>query len=196
MSILSLVMIAVGLSMDAFAVSVTNGITIKGLQFRHAFKIAFFFGFFQAFMPVLGWTAGVRFSEYIIAFDHWVAFIVLAMIGGKMIYESLKEADGQSEAAVVREDPVNNRTLTMLAVATSIDALAVGVSFSFLNIAIFTAALIIGCITFCLSFAGVMFGEKCGQFLQKKAEVLGGVILILIGTKILLEHTGILGVLL
>lgn len=192
MNILSLVMIAVGLAMDAFAVSVANGITINGLQFKQALKIALFFGSFQAFMPVIGWSAGINFSKYIIGIDHWVAFSVLGFIGTKMIYESIREANGQGEAAAAKEDPINNKTLTMLAVATSIDALAVGVSFSFLDIAIFSAALTIGCITFCLSFAGVMFGKKCGQAFQNKAEILGGVMLVLIGLKILVEHIGIL----
>jgi len=192
MNTLALIMIAVGLSMDAFAVSVTNGMIIKPLQLKHALKTAFFFGGFQALMPVIGWAAGINFSEYISGIDHWVAFIVLGIIGAKMIYESVKASSQGCETAATREDPTNNRTLTMLAIATSIDALAVGVSFSFLNVAIFSAAMIIGCITFCFSFVGVLFGEKCGQLFQKRAEVFGGVMLILIGLKILAEHTGVL----
>ncbi len=196
MSLFSLFVLAVGLSMDAFAVAVSNGIIIRGLTLRHALKTALFFGFFQAFMPVLGYAAGSNWSAQIQSIDHWIAFVVLAGIGAKMIRDACKAPDCTEEAAAAAADPTNNRTLTALAVATSIDALAVGVSFSFLHVAIVRAALLIGSVTFALSLAGVLFGKRCGQLFQKQATLSGGTILIGIGLKILLEHTGVLAAIL
>lgn len=200
MSFLSLLLIAFGLSMDAFAVSITNGISIKNLKNKHAFKIAAFMGAFQGIMPVIGWAAGVGFKDYIESIDHWIALILLTIIGGKMIVEAIKNrnegvcATGQPiEPEEDHNDEIlNNKVLFLLAVATSIDALAVGVSFAFLQISIVTSALLIGIITFIVCFIGVKIGKRCGCFLQSKAEIAGGVILILIGLKIFLEHMNIL----
>ncbi|WP_055667037.1 manganese efflux pump MntP family protein [Desnuesiella massiliensis] len=182
MNLLSIVLIAFGLSMDAFAVSVTSGIGVKEAKVKNAFKIAFYFGLFQGLMPLIGWFIGSRFKDYITQIDHWVAFILLAVIGGKMIYEAIKEAE---------EEKVNCLTfkvLVVLAIATSIDALAVGISFAFLSVSILKASAIIACITFFICFAGVFLGKWCGEVFQKKAEIVGGVILLFIGFKILAEH--------
>lgn len=185
MSILSIMFIGVGLSMDAFAVAVTNGICMGRLRIKTTIKIAAFFGFFQAIMPIIGWAAGSSFKVYIMRIDHWIAFILLSAIGGKMIFESLKSKDNIEKAKCII---ISNKELFVLAIATSIDALAVGVSFAFLNVAIFKAASIIGIITFAISFAGVIIGNKFGSIFKKKAEIIGGAILIIIGIKILTEH--------
>jgi manganese efflux pump family protein len=181
--LLSVVLIAVGLSMDAFAVSITSGCTIRCLKIKHAFRIALFFGLFQALMPLVGWLAGMGLKNYLEAFDHWIAFVLLAFIGGKMIYEAvwIKEVEKKC-------DPLNLTILLGLAIATSIDALAVGVTFAFIKIPIITPALIIGLITFCISLGGVYLGNKIGNRLGSKMEVIGGLILIGIGLKILLQH--------
>ena len=181
-------MIALGLSMDAFAVSLSKGMCIQRLDMQRPLVIAVFFGGFQALMPLLGWLLGKQFERYITAVDHWVAFGLLAFIGGKMIFDVLKD-NGIPETC---EYTLRLREVLILAVATSIDALAVGITFSFLHVAIIPAISLIGAITFLLSFAGVCIGHKCGAKLQSKAEFAGGVVLILIGTKILLEHLGIL----
>jgi len=204
MDILSVVLIAVGLSMDAFAVSVTNGIIIRDLKVTHALKIGLYFGVFQALMPLAGWLAGSQFKNYITSVDHWIAFGLLSIIGGKMIHEAFEEdeegetIEGMCEVAIsnqgtVCENPLRMGRLVVLAVATSIDALAVGISFAFLRVSIVWSSLIIGLITFIICFAGVYIGKKFGGLLKKKAEIVGGVILIGIGLKILLEHTGIIG---
>lgn len=203
--ILSIVLIAVGLSMDAFAVSVTNGIIIKDLKLGHALKIGLYFGVFQALMPLAGWLAGSQFKDYITSVDHWIAFGLLAFIGGKMIWEAVGEDDKEAETeaemcevaistqGTVCENPLRMSRLIVLAVATSIDALAVGISFAFLNVSIVWAAAVIGLITFAICFIGVFIGNKFGGLLKKKAEVVGGLILICIGAKILLEHLNIIG---
>lgn len=207
MDIVSIALIAVGLSMDAFAVSVTNGIIIRELKLQHALKVGLYFGVFQALMPLAGWLAGSQFKEYITSIDHWIAFVLLAFIGGKMIYEAYKEncevcetgeeacevAISGQEGTVAVEDPLRMGRLMVLAVATSIDALAVGISFAFLNVSILWSAALIGLITFVICAAGVYIGNKFGCLFQKKAEIAGGIILLLIGTKILVEHLGILG---
>ncbi len=205
MDILSIVLIAIGLSMDAFAVSVTNGIIIKDLKISHALKIAMYFGVFQALMPLAGWLAGFQFRDYIISVDHWIAFGLLAFIGGKMIREAFDQVDeeaetveGMCEVAVSTqgtafENPLRMGRLLVLAVATSIDALAVGISFAFLSVSIVWSAAVIGLITFAICFAGVYMGNKFGGLLKKKAEIVGGLILIFIGLKILLEHMDIIG---
>lgn len=205
MDILSVILIAVGLSMDAFAVSVTNGIIIKNLKIGHAIKIALYFGVFQALMPLAGWLAGSQFKDYITEFDHWIAFGLLAFIGGKMVWEVYgeedKEADavgGMCEVAVsvqgaVSENPLKMGRLLVLAVATSIDALAVGISFAFLRVSIIWTAAVIGMITFAICFTGVFIGNKFGGLLKRKAEIVGGLILICIGLKIVFEHMGIIG---
>lgn len=186
MSFFTLVLTAFGLAMDAFAVAITSGIVINTLQIKNALKIGFFFGFFQGFMPLVGWVAGIKFSDYIVQFDHWVAFIVLGFIGIKMIYESFKNDEEKYDF-----NPLNNKVLFFLAIATSIDALAIGVSFAFLKVSILYAATVIGGITFVMSFMGVNIGRKSGELLKRKAEVTGGITLTLIGIKILLEHLNI-----
>lgn len=183
MTFVTLLLTALGLSMDAFAVAITSGILISNLQFKNAIKIGLFFGFFQGFMPLLGWLAGINFSAYIVRFDHWIAFVVLSFIGLKMIYESMKEEADESNF-----NPLDNKVLFLLALATSIDALAVGVSFAFLQVSIIYSIVVIAIITFFVSALGVLIGKKSGELLKKRAEIAGGLILTFIGTKILLEH--------
>jgi putative Mn2+ efflux pump MntP len=180
---ITIIFIALGLAMDAFAVSITSGIAIKNLKINNALKIALFFGFFQAFMPVIGWLAGLSLRDFISNIDHWIAFGLLSLIGGKMIYESL-----QMESREKKSNPLNIYLLLILSIATSIDALAVGISFSFLDLSIALPVMVIGTITFGLSFLGVFIGNKSGHFFEGKIEIIGGVILIGIGIKILLEH--------
>lgn len=189
MDIITIILIGFGLSMDAFAVSVTNGATLKKVGMKEALRIGGFFGFFQALMPLLGWLLGVRLQNYITRIDHWIAFLLLAFIGGKMVYETLKSSKGSSNEDV--EKTLDNKTLLILAIATSIDALAVGVSFAFLEVSIIGSIIIIGVITFILCFIGVLAGKKCGELLKRNAELIGGVVLILIGMKILFEHLNI-----
>ncbi len=183
MDTLTLLLIAFGLAMDAFAVSISNGMTIKHQRANHALRIGIFFGSFQALMPLIGWSAGMNLRDLISGVDHWMAFGLLTFIGCKMIYESKKMDAREKEAK-----PLNLPTLLMLSIATSIDALAVGISFALLNISIVTPILVIGAVTFALSFLGVLIGKKIGHFFEKKIEVVGGLILIGIGVKILIEH--------
>jgi putative Mn2+ efflux pump MntP len=182
MDIISIVIIAVGLAMDAFAVSITSGITIKRLHINHALKIALFFGLFQAIMPIIGWLAGLSLRDYISAIDHWIAFGLLSFIGCKMIYESITVQSSKKEI-----NPLNVYVLLVLSVATSIDALAVGVSFAFLKVSIVTPVIIIGTVTFLLSYLGVYIGDRIGHFFENKIEIAGGILLIGIGIKILVE---------
>jgi putative Mn2+ efflux pump MntP len=183
MNLLSILFIAFGLSMDAFAVSITSGTTIKQLRINSAAKIAVFFGGFQAIMPLIGWTAGLSVKNLIISsIDHWIAFTLLSLIGCKMIYESFK-----IETIERRNNPLNIYVLLVLSIATSIDALAVGLSLSFLNTTIILPVIIIGTVTFLLSFLGVVIGDRFGHFFENKIEVIGGLILIGIGIKILIE---------
>lgn len=184
MQLFQIVFIALGLAADAFAVSVSSGAIIEKLRLRHALRIAFFFGAFQAIMPWIGWKIGSLASDLIRAMDHWLAFVILSFIGGKMIYESflLKE----EEEAI---NPLNLYVLLSLAIATSIDALAVGVTFSFLDVSIYEPVLIIGAITFLVSLAGTYIGEFFGHIFENRIEMAGGIILIGIGGKILIEHT-------
>ena len=185
-------MIGVGLSMDAFAVAICKGLAMPKLDKVQTLVIALFFGGFQALMPFIGWLLGKQFESYITSFDHWIAFILLAIIGGKMILDVIKGRDDEEETAVT-ESKLDIKELFMLAVATSIDALAVGISFAFLQVKIVSAITVIGCTTFCISAIGVFVGHKFGAKYEDKASLVGGVILILIGLKILLEHLGILG---
>ncbi len=168
--------------MDAFSVSITHGLVNKSLKLADALKLGISFGLFQAFMPILGWLAGISIIDFISGFDHWIAFGLLCLVGGRMIYESTKKG---SEKLI---NSLSISTLLILSVATSIDALAVGMSLSFLNVAIVTPAIIIGLVTFSLSFIGVYFGKHFGHVLGNKIEILGGIILITIGLRILLEH--------
>lgn len=187
MSLTELFIIAVGLSMDAFAVAVCKGLAMPEMSWKNTGIVGLYFGGFQGLMPFLGYLLGSKFSGTIESYDHWIAFVLLALIGGNMI----KEAFENGEAAA---DPsLNIKTMTLMAVATSIDALAVGVTFAFLQVRILPAVLFIGSITFLLSAAGVKIGNVFGCRYQKKAEFAGGLILILMGLKILLEHLGFLG---
>lgn len=183
MSLLTILLIAIGLSMDAFAVSITSGIAIKDLKIRNALKIALFFGLFQAIMPVIGWLSGITLRGFISGIDHWVAFALLSAIGVKMICESF-----QNEKKKKDSKPLDLRVLLLLSIATSIDAFAVGITLSLLSSSIIMPVVIIGCITFLLSFAGVFIGNMAGHFFEKKMELAGGVTLILIGIKVLVDH--------
>jgi putative Mn2+ efflux pump MntP len=183
MNFLSILLIATGLAMDAFAVSITSGITIRHLRIKHALKIALFFGFFQAIMPIIGWLSGISLRNIISGFDHWIAFGLLSIIGCKMIYESFKLKLNEEKI-----DSQNIYILFILSIATSIDALAVGLSLSFLKVAIILPAIIIGVVTFLLSFFGVYVGNKVGHFFERKIEMIAGLVLIGIGIKILVEH--------
>lgn len=189
MSFLSVFIIGIGLSMDAFAVSLAKGFCLKKDILKYAFKISFLFGLFQAIMPLIGWFAGTYFENSIKSIDHWIAFILLGFLGGKMIIESIKEfnANDENELACDR-DTLSLKSLIVLAVATSIDALAVGISFGFLSVNIVPSILIIGLTTFILCFIAVVIGKKLGESLQKYSELIGGIILLIIGIKILLEH--------
>ena len=184
MDLFSTLVIAVGLGMDAFAVSVASGVAMKQIGLRQTLTIAASFALFQALMPVLGWAAGLSFRSYIAAYDHWIAFGLLAGIGFKMIYEARRLEDDKPSEPVM-----TGGRLLLLSIATSIDALAVGLSFAVLNIVIFTPALIIGFVTGGMSHAGIILGRKVGHLFEGKIEIIGGIILILIGLKILLEHT-------
>lgn len=186
MSLFALFTLAVGLSMDAFAVSVCKGLAMKKLSFKGMAVVGLWFGGFQALMPLAGYFLGSWFADKISAVDHWIAFGLLALIGFNMIREALS---GDEETA---DDSLDAKTMAVLAVATSIDALAVGVTFAFLSVDIVPAVAFIGAVTFILSAAGVKAGHVFGLKYKSKAEIAGGVILILIGLKILLEHLGIL----
>ncbi|MDO5111178.1 MAG: manganese efflux pump MntP family protein [Clostridia bacterium] len=188
MGFYELFLIAVGLSMDAFAVAVCKGLNMPRLNYRQGVVIALFFGVFQAVMPLIGWFLGQQFASSISAFDHWIAFALLSFIGGKMILEALKKDTGDEASA--RFDLTE---ILILAIATSIDALAVGITFAFLNVSIGSSVCLIGATTFVLSFIGVLVGHKFGAKYKNKAELFGGVILVLIGVKILLEHLGVIG---
>lgn len=183
MDILVIVFLAVGLAMDAFAVSIVTGSVYKQLHIRHALRMALFFGGFQSLMPLVGSLAGLGLRDHIAAYDHWIAFGLLAFIGGKMIYEAFR-----IEEAEKKLDPSNLLILLTLSVATSIDALAVGFTLSLLVSSLALAVAVIGLITFGLSYAGVAIGKRFGHFFESKIEILGGLILIAIGLKILIEH--------
>jgi putative Mn2+ efflux pump MntP len=183
MYLITSIFLAFGLAMDAFAVSISSGITIKKPRVENALKIAIFFGAFQAFMPVVGWLAGLGLRELISQIDHWIAFGLLCLIGGRMTYESTKARSEKSGL-----NPLSLGVLLLLSVATSIDALAAGVSLAFLQVSILLPIILIGTVTFVLSFVGVFVGDRSGHLFQNKAEFVGGLVLIGIGTKILIEH--------
>jgi putative Mn2+ efflux pump MntP len=182
MTILSIALIGVSLSVDAFAISVGAGISVKDLKVSHAIRASFFFGFFQFIMPVAGWHLGSVFASYIQSFDHWIAFGLLCFVGGKMIVETLRGSSGSSA------DVRNLASLLVLSFATSIDALAVGLSFSIMSMGIWLPAGIIGVITFAICLCGFEFGRRVGSILEKWAGIAGGLVLIGIGVKILVEH--------
>lgn len=187
MGFFELLLIGIALSMDAFAVAVCRGLKMTKFNPSQTAVIALFFGGFQAFMPFIGWLLGSQFENYIVKFDHWIAFILLGFIGGKMIYEAFSEEEDCDCC-----DQLNIKELFVLAVATSIDALAVGITFAFLKVQIGISVAIIGITTFILSALGVVIGHHFGAKYQQKAELAGGIILILIGLKILLEHLGVI----
>lgn len=186
MGLVELFLVAVGLSMDAFAVSICKGLSLGEIKFNHMVKAGLWFGGFQALMPLIGYFVGSLFADKIVAIDHWIAFALLVFIGANMVKESFGE-----------EDEVNSdmdaKSMLILAIATSIDALAVGVSFAFMKVNIAWAVSLIGVVTFAFSAFGIKVGSIFGAKHKSKAELVGGVVLILIGLKILLEHLGILG---
>ena len=189
MGLLDIFLIGIGLSMDAFAVAICKGLAMRKVNKKQMFIIALFFGGFQALMPLIGYLLGTTFAKKIVAYDHWIAFILLLYIGGKMIVDAIKE---WKEKDVVDEmdPPLDFKELILMAIATSIDALACGVTFSFEeSFNIFRAIAIIGCTTFAISAGGVYVGNIFGDKYKAKAQLIGGIILIFIGTKILLEHT-------
>ena len=177
--------------MDAFAVSICKGLSMRKVNKKQCLVIGLFFGGFQALMPFIGWVLGSQFEQYITSIDHWIAFILLGFIGGKMVVEAIKEKDEAVEVGKM-DPPLDFKEMFILAIATSIDALAVGITFAFLQVPIVEAVSIIGITTFVISVIGVYVGNFFGNRYKKKAELAGGIILILIGLKILLEHLGIL----
>mgnify|MGYP004479139809 FL=1 len=190
MGFVELFLIGVGLSMDAFAVSVCKGLGMSRLNMRQAVVISLFFGGFQALMPLVGWALGSQLADLITPIDHWIAFALLAFVGGKMLWDAFHEDDGEDGEA--KDAKLDIKELLMLAIATSIDALAVGITFAFLQVAIVPSVIIIGVTTFVLSFVGVAVGHFFGARFEKPATIAGGVVLILIGAKILLEHLGVI----
>ena len=212
MSFFTILAFAVGLSMDAFAVSVCKGLGMKKINTLHMLLISFFFGFFQFLMPVVGYFLCIQFESYVVSFDHWIAFILLSFIGGKMVFEALKERkekitekqsdkiENSVEESVSQDNSIEEKVkekfsvkeIIFLAIATSIDALAVGITFAFTNVNIFMATSIIGITTFVLCCVGVLIGNFFGTKFKTYAEVTGGIILVLMGIKILLEHLGVL----
>lgn len=186
MGIIELLLTAIGLSMDAFAVSVCKGLGMKKLNYKQGIIIGLYFGVFQAAMPLIGYFLGSTFAKYINAFDHWIAFILLGFIGGKMLIDAIKSKD--EEEVLAEDKPLNHKELFVLAIATSIDALAVGIAFACLNVNLVSSVSMIGITTLILSFIGVCIGHKFGNKFEKKAEIAGGLVLIGIGIKILIEH--------
>lgn len=189
MGFFELFLIGIGLSMDAFAVAICKGLGMERINKRDTLLLALFFGGFQALMPLTGYLLGSRFASYIERWDHWIAFVLLAFIGGNMIRESREQEEEEAKHC----GSIRYRELFTLAVATSIDALAVGISFAFLGVRIAPAVTLIGCTTFVLTLVGVWVGNLFGSRYKSRAELTGGIILILIGVKILLEHLGVLG---
>ncbi|MGM9574918.1 MAG: manganese efflux pump MntP family protein [Oscillospiraceae bacterium] len=185
MSFFDLFLIALALSMDAFAVAICKGLSVKKVGAKHILTVGIYFGGFQALMPLIGFLLGFKFERFIVSIDHWIAFVLLAVIGGGMIREALAGKDDEAN------DSFSFKTMLPLALATSIDALAVGISFAFLGVDIVAAAVLIGVTTFVLSGAGVVVGNVFGAKYKSKAELAGGIVLILIGLKILLEHLGV-----
>ena len=188
---IELFLLGIGLAMDAFAVSVCKGLGMRRLNKKQALIIGLYFGGFQALMPLVGWLLGSQFQKYITSIDHWIAFILLGFIGGKMMIEAIREWN-EEETVDVMDAPLDHKNMLVLAVATSIDALAVGITFAFLDTPIIEAITIIGITTMLISIIGVVVGNFFGSRYKSKAEFIGGLILVLLGLKILLEHLGIL----
>ena len=191
MGFVELFLIAVSLSTDAFAVSVCKGLCMKRLDVRQAVVIALFFGGFQALMPLAGWALGTQFEALITPVDHWIAFVLLGIIGSKMLWDAFHEDDPE-DLACPTDGKLDLRELVMMAIATSIDALAVGITFAFLRVDIAVSVGLIGVTTFVLSIVGVAVGHRFGAKYEKPATIVGGIVLILIGLKILLEHLGLI----
>ena len=191
MTFIELFLIGVGLSMDAFAAAICQGLSMTRIKWGHALTVGLYFGGFQALMPFIGWMLGSQFADRIQQYDHWIAFILLVLIGGNMIREALS-GDEEDAAQAETDLRLDHKKLFLMAIATSIDALAIGVTFAFLETAILPAIGIIGCTTFCISVAGVAVGCWFGARYKKRAEITGGAILVLLGVRILLEHLGIL----
>ena len=191
MTFIELFLIGVGLSMDAFAAAICQGLSMTRIKWGHALTVGLYFGGFQALMPFTGWMLGSQFADRIQQYDHWIAFILLVLIGGNMIREALS-GDEEDAAQAETDLRLDHKKLFLMAIATSIDALAIGVTFAFLETAILPAIGIIGCTTFCISVAGVAVGCWFGARYKQRAEITGGVILVLLGCKILLEHLGLL----
>jgi manganese efflux pump family protein len=183
MSLITIFAIALGLAMDAFAVSISVGGILPRLTFHPVFRLSFHFGLFQFFMPILGWLAGLTIQKWIAAYDHWISFALLAFIGGKMIYESF-----QVKALSAKTDPSRGWSLVILSVATSIDAFAVGLTMAMLSVTVWMPSLIIGLVAAAMTILGMHLGQQLGKWLGRKMELIGGFILIAIGSKILLEH--------
>ena len=186
MGLLEILLIGIGLAMDAFAVSICKGLPMKKMNWKKAIIVGLYFGIFQAIMPIIGFFLGTTFESLVTKIDHWIAFVLLVFIGANMLKEAFSsECEGCN-------DSVNFKTMIILAIATSIDALAIGITFGFLNVNLPLAIAVIGSITFVLCIIGVKIGNKFGNKYQDKAEIAGGIILILMGVKILLEHLGVL----
>ncbi|MDO4567576.1 MAG: manganese efflux pump MntP family protein [Clostridia bacterium] len=188
MDTLSIVLTALALAVDAMCVSISSGLSVRKLDMRKVLLMALLFGCFQFAMPVFGWLLGLAFHAYIEAFDHWIAFGLLAFLGGKLIYESSSGCDD------VKSDPFAFWTIVIMAIATSIDALAVGISFASLTMSqerFWFAVVLIGVVAFALSFAGALLGKKLGELFQKRSKLIAGIVLVLIGVRILLEHLGV-----
>ena len=188
---IELFLLGIGLAMDAFAVSVCKGLGMRRLNKKQTLIIGLYFGGFQALVPLIGWLLGSQFQKYITSIDHWIAFILLSFIGGKMMIEAIREWN-EEETVDVMDAPLDHKNMLVLAVATSIDALAVGITFAFLDTPIIEAITIIGITTMVISIIGVVVGNFFGSRYKSKAEFIGGLILVLLGLKILLEHLGIL----
>lgn len=186
MGIFEILLIGIGLAMDAFAVSICKGLSMKKMNWKNAVIIALYFGVFQALMPLIGYFLGMTFESIVTTFDHWVAFALLTLIGGGMIKESFDDEDDK------KNDKVDFKTMVVLAIATSIDALAIGITFAFFDVNIVLAISIIGIITVIISVLGVKIGNRFGDKYQNKAQLMGGIILVLLGFKILLEHLEII----
>lgn len=183
MDLISIFFIALALAMDAFAVAISTGIILKKVTFRQFFRLSFHFGLFQFLMPVIGWLAGLSVQKFIQNYDHWIAFLLLAFIGGKMIHEAFQKEEEENN-----HDPTRGVTLVVLSIATSIDALAVGFSLALLRVSIWFPAVIIGIVAVVMTLLGMIIGKGAGLLLGKRVSVMGGIILCAIGIKILIEH--------
>jgi len=184
-SFIELLLIGISLAMDAFAVSIGKGLSVSKIEPKHVLCVGLWFGGFQALMPVIGYFVGINFVGFVSNIDHWIAFGLLAVIGANMIRESLSDDDGDDDD---QNADFSVKAMVLLAIATSIDALAVGVSFAMVDVNIVLAATVIGAVTFAISAIGLLIGKKCGDAFKSKAEILGGIVLIAIGIKILVEH--------